>query len=159
MNNTRPSTGKMYAPILEELHDGFWEHDQLGIEYNFPPESLSHATKIFVTVLFAWPLPGKMCECYFLEKSGKRRRRRKHGGAPSSCWTERKATVDLNVPSEEEVAAGQDSDGGQDEKGRRKKEKGKKRHHKHKVILVKIFEGFLPLSNVCVVCVHGSTAD
>ena len=44
--------GEQYNEILEELHDGLWEHEgEVGTPFDFPPEALRNATKIFATVM------------------------------------------------------------------------------------------------------------
>ena len=46
------TTGENYNPILEEIAEGFWEHEaDVATPFKFPPEALNHATKIVMTVM------------------------------------------------------------------------------------------------------------
>jgi len=47
----KQTSGDKYNEILEELHDAFWERDSYNIPYEFPPEALRNASKIFMVVM------------------------------------------------------------------------------------------------------------
>lgn len=51
MNKKEPTTGEKFHPILQELHDAFWEADLQERPYHFPNDSLKCATKIFITLM------------------------------------------------------------------------------------------------------------
>ncbi len=45
------TTGDKFNKVLESIHDGFWEYNLQGKPFDFPPEALRNATKIFMDVI------------------------------------------------------------------------------------------------------------
>ena len=44
--------GEQYNQILEEIHNGFWEHEAtVNTPYDFPDEALRNASKIMMAVI------------------------------------------------------------------------------------------------------------
>ena len=63
--------GEKYNEALEEIHDGFWEHDQRGIPFEFPPEAIRNAAKIMMSVTMDRLWKDQEAKGYAMEIRGK----------------------------------------------------------------------------------------